>query len=260
MLRDRVSYDEGYRAVKARRGICNPNAGFSSQLVLWGRRIGLCGQKHVNRPRAFCVQKYFSEVDSAGLVCVLVDESRHLMDAGKVYLIDCTGGVFVWVGGSASHMDAAVAVARQEARKLSEYEGASADCALVTQGSEPEVLQGALRDLCFSFHEEPRIMQVEAARPEGQQVAAPKDQETEGRSQAPVFPQGGASCAVATPRGERPIIPSIGITQLKAPVSLSLPKADAQPQQAGWHEVCCRCMNPKRCGVFCLSTHFWYVF
>ena len=29
----------GYKRLKARRGICNPNPGFCSQLVRWGRRL-----------------------------------------------------------------------------------------------------------------------------------------------------------------------------------------------------------------------------
>ena len=39
ILRESASFDEANRDLKAKRGICNPNLGFCTQLIEWSKRV-----------------------------------------------------------------------------------------------------------------------------------------------------------------------------------------------------------------------------
>jgi hypothetical protein len=64
MLRDRLTYEEAYKDVKSKRGICNPNLGFSTQIMEWAKGLSSAPQTAPKSPdwaRAYRVGVYFSE-------------------------------------------------------------------------------------------------------------------------------------------------------------------------------------------------------
>jgi hypothetical protein len=261
MLYERLSYEDGYRTLKARRGICNPNAGFSSQLVLWGRRIGLNGEKVVNRPRAFCIDRYYRHDDSAGLVPMELDTKSHIMDASAVYFIDATECMWIWEGADVKQRDAAMQVAQCEIKHLQTYEGScKGNVILVKQDEEPEGLITVLKTMSFllpseatpvvpmetessgrhdddeDIHQKHQEAQPEQGHMDAETNShrAPAPEDKEPKRSAVAFPQGGLPCEVQTPRGERP--PTLGIPNLKSIVPALAPTVE-HADDAGWRNV-----------------------
>ncbi|EKX34944.1 hypothetical protein GUITHDRAFT_90369, partial [Guillardia theta CCMP2712] len=78
MLKEKVSYDEAFQRLKLKRGICNPNAGFCSQLVRWSKRIldvHAWSPESVAdaAPRLFKVDFYYPSVKEAGISAMLIE-------------------------------------------------------------------------------------------------------------------------------------------------------------------------------------------
>jgi hypothetical protein len=291
MLYDHLSYEDGYRTVKARRGICNPNAGFSSQLVLWARRIGLNGEKVVKRPRAFCVDRYYRHNDTAGLVPSEVDAKSHIMDAGAVYIIDAADAIWIWEGADVQQRDAAMQVAQREIKHLQKYEGSytGGDVSVVKQDAEPAELCAVLKTMSFLLpseatpvvpmetdssgrhdddeedvhekHEEAQTEQGGVIDVEASSHRASAPEEDEPKRTAIAFPQGGLPCEVQTPRGERP--PTLGMPNLKSVVPVLAPTAEHAAEDAGWRnvslctgfsEILCMCVYVNESVVFVASA------
>jgi len=122
--------------------------------------------------------------------------TRHAMESTLVYLVDTEDTVFVWAGSEAG--SDAQSVAKRFAEQLARYEGSSNKLELIVQGSGalPAPLSSALEEMCCSL-------------PQAAPAAVVPDRKDEAK--APSFPQGGASCAVATPRGERSAMPPMGL-------------------------------------------------
>lgn len=112
MLYEALPYEKAFDSVKSARGICNPNAGFCSQLVTWGR-LHVHGAQPRNpalpRLRAYRVERYSrSEAEGmrgrGGLAPKLITSSggRLVLEDDKVYVLDATDQVYMWVGKRAS--------------------------------------------------------------------------------------------------------------------------------------------------------------
>jgi hypothetical protein len=183
MLHQRMEYDEAFNFVKARRGVCNPNPGFCSKLVRWGRRV-LEHAAHApgaapaaRSPRIFCVDYYYQGDARAGAAPLPV-ASGTALSPHAVYVVEGGDCVFVWAGRAAA-ADKAEA-ARSHVAAMQRFEGAPAKVAAERDGRESEDLAALLKMLGCSLP---------------------------AQGGGPAFPQGGAECVVATPRAPLPVPP-----------------------------------------------------
>eukprot|EP00293_Proteomonas_sulcata_P013510 CAMPEP_0184306422 /NCGR_PEP_ID=MMETSP1049-20130417/15422_1 /TAXON_ID=77928 /ORGANISM="Proteomonas sulcata, Strain CCMP704" /LENGTH=335 /DNA_ID=CAMNT_0026618677 /DNA_START=41 /DNA_END=1048 /DNA_ORIENTATION=+ len=202
MMDKNLSYDEGFNYLKARRGICNPNAGFCSQLVKWGRRVldnftnrGTVVNSTDYQPRVFRIDYYYPVKKAAGMAPISEDVSRGvLFSSESAYIFETQQQFFVWIGsGSLGDHEECANVAIKDLQK---FEGAPADVKFVKQGQEPAIFLQQLKELNCTV-------------PGGSALDAPADKkqeeppsghsggEPEGRK---AFPQGGIACEVQTPR------------------------------------------------------------
>jgi protein-tyrosine phosphatase len=152
MLLDNISYDDGFQRLKARRGICNPNPGFCSQLVMWGRRLteSKGAQKPlVYPPRIFRVDYYYPANKKAGAAPMLVDRKGSTqpygMQSTATYIIDSPECVYVWAGAQASKGHRSVADFTVES--LQTYEGSPMQVERCEEGHESERMVAMLKQL-----------------------------------------------------------------------------------------------------------------
>lgn len=156
MWRDGGTYEDTFVAVKERRGIANPNMGFTCQMLQWVKRVGAETETEAPPHRLYRVAPH-SEHDPTYLVakpCISCDTSQ--LDARGAYVLATSARrAFVWVGNSLASNEYK-SVAERFARQLFKYDGlgpADSRVATVAGGEEPaEVLEalglgaGATRD------------------------------------------------------------------------------------------------------------------
>ena len=144
MWRDGGSYEDTFAAVKEKRGIANPNMGFTCQMLQWAKRIGTEADRAPPH-RLYRVAPH-NEHDPTYLVakpCTSCDTSQ--LDARGAYVVATSARkAFAWVGTSLIDEEFRT-VAEKFARQLYRYDGLGpADSRVVTVsgGDEPaEVLE-----------------------------------------------------------------------------------------------------------------------
>eukprot|EP00960_Hanusia_phi_P011234 328637-Hanusia_phi.AAC.5 len=227
MLREKISYDEAFQRLKLKRGICNPNAGFCSQLVRWGKRLL---DAHGRRPdaalefppRLFKVDFYYPSVKEAGIAAMLIENKENediVMSPDCVYIIDDPSRVLIWIGksSSAGHVQAA----KDAVQNFQSYEGSPSGSEEVKQGEETDKHLAHLKKMRCLLPERGETKEIpltkdlntivprsSARDPQKKESAAPEATSSNSAnavdgSSKPSFPQGGASCSVQTPRGGR---------------------------------------------------------
>ena len=145
MWRDGGTYEDTFAAVKERRGIANPNMGFTCQMLQWVKRVGAETETEAPPHRLYRVAPH-SEHDPTYLVakpCISCDTSQ--LDARGAYVLATSARrAFVWVGNSLASNEYK-SVAERFARQLFKYDGlgpADSRVATVAGGEEPaEVLE-----------------------------------------------------------------------------------------------------------------------
>ena len=145
MWRDGGTYEDTFAAVKERRGIANPNMGFTCQMLQWVKRVGAETEIEAPPHRLYRVAPH-SEHDPTYLVakpCISCDTSQ--LDARGAYVLATSARrAFVWVGNSLASNEYK-SVAERFARQLFKYDGlgpADSRVATVAGGEEPaEVLE-----------------------------------------------------------------------------------------------------------------------
>ncbi|MEW5320425.1 MAG: hypothetical protein WDW38_011500 [Sanguina aurantia] len=126
MWRNKGSYDETFAAVKAKRGVVNPNIGFTCQLLQWQkRRRGAASRMRMYRVASHCAHApaYLVPKVVTPPKCYPNNTYREL-DPRGAFIVQTPHTVWVWLG---ARCPAAAAVAAQHhATLLVKYEAVSA--------------------------------------------------------------------------------------------------------------------------------------
>ena len=125
------TYQDVFRAVKAIRGIANPNIGFACQLLQWQKRA----RGRVDAPSVYAVAPQ-SDADPQYLVGWAVPAAgAAALDPRGVFVVRGAEGIHIWAGGQS--VEPFLAAARGLAANLVKYEAAEGPVAVVFQGQEP---------------------------------------------------------------------------------------------------------------------------
>jgi protein-tyrosine phosphatase len=155
MLKEKMSYDDGFQRLKTRRGICNPNPGFCSQLVRWGRRIQAASSTTAlsYQPRLFRLDYYYPANDKAGVAPMLVERKgdkpvpKYVLITAAVYIVDTPECLFVWIGTGARGEHTTAADFAVES--LQKYEGSPMVVERCAEGEESQHMLDVLHELRY---------------------------------------------------------------------------------------------------------------
>ena len=107
ILTDGVTFDEGYRRVKARRACANPNLKFIQQLIWFERRLqdaNFMSTTLTVNPRAFCLMSHQDE-DPKRIVCKLQTlnffqrgQNYRALDPRGMCILQTETAMYLWIG------------------------------------------------------------------------------------------------------------------------------------------------------------------
>lgn len=130
MWRDRTDYNTTHLAVKAKRGVSNPNTGFMWQLVAWWKRL----TKVDTKPKLYRIIPHCKQTPNF-VVMKLVDNYKPTsLDPRGAFLFHLPDVLYLWVGKDCKPVleDRALIWAD----RLSRFEGAP-QYTRISQGEEP---------------------------------------------------------------------------------------------------------------------------
>ena len=142
MWRDRKPFDDIFNKVKSIRGICNPNLGFLSQLVSWGKRLGIGAAV----PPALwlmmiCPHGTDSE-EGESYVARNVEPQVSSFDPRGVFLLCSEEAIYTWIG---THSAPTLKQPTEDyIHRLQKYMGASSTVITFCQGEEPQAFSDHL--------------------------------------------------------------------------------------------------------------------
>jgi len=111
------TYEQGFDQVKARRGICNPNAGFICQLLEFQQR----NRDPMSKPRGFRISKHSTFPDSS-FCARSVAPGAGTPKQDECIVIHTPTRLFLWRGAASDA--ATLASAEEQVRRLQLFEGA----------------------------------------------------------------------------------------------------------------------------------------
>uniref|UniRef100_A0A061SBV6 Protein-tyrosine-phosphatase mkp1-like n=1 Tax=Tetraselmis sp. GSL018 TaxID=582737 RepID=A0A061SBV6_9CHLO len=139
------SFDEVFAAVKAIRGVANPNIGFTCQLLQWHKR------RHADSfCRIYCIGPH-SSADPLYLVPKLLSCAKPCaLDPRGAFVVHTPERLFVWQGRRCP--PGMVAAAERAAHQLHRYEGAPWPPQALLEGDEGRSFWKSLQDAESDSH------------------------------------------------------------------------------------------------------------
>ncbi|KAI3425800.1 hypothetical protein D9Q98_007775 [Chlorella vulgaris] len=133
MWKQAAAYDDVFQAVKAARGVTNPNIGFICQLLQWYKRR----HSSLDASRLYRIAPQ-SPAAAQYLVAKPVPQypaGVAGLDPRGAFVLQAPAALYIWVGGACP--EPFVAAAHRFASQLQKYEAAAAEVVVVQQGQEP---------------------------------------------------------------------------------------------------------------------------
>ena len=131
-------YDEVFAAVKAKRGVANPNIGFTCQLLQWDKR-----RRAQDFFRVYRIAPH-SAADAALLVPKLIGETEAgMLDPRWSFLVHTPTELHIWHGSRCT--PAMQAAADRVAKQLHKFEDACSSPLLAQEGQESSEFWAALQ-------------------------------------------------------------------------------------------------------------------
>ena len=154
----KLSYQEAEELLKKKRGVANPNPGFSVQLIFFYKRLYLPFDEFPYNPRIFVIGSHELE-DPGKIVCRMMFEPFYqegmqglALDPRGVFLIQRENQLIIWVGKlcEKKRCDRYLKTANSYILLLQKHEKTSKNVVLMKEGEEGDNFWEN-----FGFEEEP---------------------------------------------------------------------------------------------------------
>lgn len=137
MLQTNRGYESVFNEVKSKRGVANPNIGFTCQLIQWHRRL----TEEAERERLYRLVPQSTSAPQY-LVPKMCSAAKHTsLDPRGSFVLHTSDAVYVWIGAQCP--EAFTAAAQRFAGQLQRYEDA-AEPTIIEQGKETDAFWAAL--------------------------------------------------------------------------------------------------------------------
>mmetsp|Transcript_76048 Transcript_76048/g.211346 ORF Transcript_76048/g.211346 Transcript_76048/m.211346 type:complete len:769 (-) Transcript_76048:21-2327(-) len=151
MWRFSISFETAHERVRKVRPICNPNTGFTCQLLLLGKKLGLSGQRAQATPVADRISIYRvgpHNPKEPFLLLLPFDISdptvRPLFDPRFGWVVSRGEQLVLWLGSQVPDREATKAAVAQHARWLEKFERCQCTLVVCSEGAEAPELWHAL--------------------------------------------------------------------------------------------------------------------
>jgi len=145
MWRQGLPFEAAHEKLRKARPICNPNTGFTCQLLMLGKRLGVSsshpGQVSmpnsvVERPQLFRVAPHHSKEPSLVLTSADWPRSWPYFDPRFGWVILHAAQAILWLGLQVPHPEAVEAMVKQHVRLVEAFERRDVTVTVVPQGAE----------------------------------------------------------------------------------------------------------------------------
>lgn len=139
MWRQGLSFEVAFQNLRKVRPICNPNTGFTCQLLLLSRRLGIagCGQAvGMEKTLLFRVAPHNSKEPFLILMPVQWPRSWPFFDSRFGWVVQRGSKLLLWLGSQVPDPDAVQAAVQQHVRLTEVFEQLSVDLTVLQEGTD----------------------------------------------------------------------------------------------------------------------------
>eukprot|EP00929_Paragymnodinium_shiwhaense_P109498 TRINITY_DN75964_c0_g1_i1.p1 TRINITY_DN75964_c0_g1~~TRINITY_DN75964_c0_g1_i1.p1 ORF type:complete len:791 (+),score=110.12 TRINITY_DN75964_c0_g1_i1:145-2517(+) len=145
MWRFRIPFEAAHERARKIRPICNPNTGFTCQLLLLGKKLGITGNANPvsDKPLLFRVAPHDPRAPYL-LLCPTEITSLPLFDPRFGWVVQCGNQLVLWLGSQVPDREATRVAVEQHVRWLETFERRCCSLLVCHEGAEPPELWHAL--------------------------------------------------------------------------------------------------------------------
>eukprot|EP00931_Biecheleriopsis_adriatica_P115703 TRINITY_DN91468_c0_g1_i1.p1 TRINITY_DN91468_c0_g1~~TRINITY_DN91468_c0_g1_i1.p1 ORF type:complete len:801 (-),score=129.95 TRINITY_DN91468_c0_g1_i1:10-2412(-) len=142
MWRFQLSFEAAHEQIRQVRPICNPNTGFTCQLLQLAKRLGTSGQVAPlsDRPSLFRVAPYHPKEP----FLLLVPSERNSIDPRFGWVVQVGLQLILWMGSKVPDPDAVRDTVEEHRRRLDFFERCQCSLTILKEGEEASSLWQAL--------------------------------------------------------------------------------------------------------------------
>lgn len=141
MWTQQISFETAHERLRKVRPICNPNTGFTCQLLMLGKRLGIgAGGKPPPPPdklTLFRVSPHHQKEPFLLFVPAELQQSAPALDPRFGWVLQRGKELVLWLGAQVPNEDAVQQAVHQHARWWDKFEKRQCDVTVVQQGAEP---------------------------------------------------------------------------------------------------------------------------
>lgn len=145
IFKEKLTYDDAFKLVRAKRGIVSPNLGFMVQLMMFYQRLYEDYSKLTVHPKVFAVSRHQVEDPQTIVARFIFDEKFYtgknilMLDPRGVFIVADQFTSYIWIGSEcdSSYKQVFLEYAQEYCSKLVIYEHLPQNPKTVEQGKEP---------------------------------------------------------------------------------------------------------------------------
>jgi len=149
MWRQNLSFEAAFDQIRQARPICNPNTGFTCQLLLLAKRLGTSGQPAPapDRTSIFRVSPYHPKEPFLLLTPAARQGQMPKFDPRFGWVVQADSQVILWNGSQIPDPGATRLAVEEHLRRLALFERCQCSLTIVSEGQESPLLWQALGEL-----------------------------------------------------------------------------------------------------------------
>lgn len=132
MWKNKQPYEHVFNDVKSKRGVANPNIGFTCQLMAWHKRL----TEDAHKERLYRMAPQSTSAPQYLVPKTVAAVKSSSLDPRGAFVLHTPTALYVWSGSQCP--EAFTAAAQRFARQLQRYENAPEPAVFVDQGKESE--------------------------------------------------------------------------------------------------------------------------
>lgn len=148
MWKFNISFDVAHERLRNVRPICNPNTGFTCQLLIFGKKLGFGVQGGMppveNKPQLFRVAPHHPKEPLLLLLPAELPKSGPIFDQRFGWVVQRGSQLVLWLGSQVPDAEAVQNAVRQHAQRLETFERCRCTLIVGHEGEEPPQLWQAL--------------------------------------------------------------------------------------------------------------------